>query len=177
MSVPVVFISKARKIHSLLGSPDFLGSHGHGLPASSLGQVTCALVLSSECSGFPSLGTVLTRDGASESRAASSVVGCLADPVLTRCQEHPRPWVVTTNSFSRCCHTSWAGWQGGSAQNHSQLRTIGLEELDWIVIISFYPSIFPFFASLFALNVFIPKKLDKGKYLFIFFVFSLRFPQ
>ena len=86
-----MFISKARKIHSLLGSPDFLGSHGHGLPASSLGQVTCALVLSSECSGFPSLGTVLTRDGASESRAASSVVGCLADPVLTRCQEHPRP--------------------------------------------------------------------------------------
>lgn len=29
MSVPVVFISKARKIHSLLGSPDCLGSHGH----------------------------------------------------------------------------------------------------------------------------------------------------
>ena len=71
-------------------------------------------------------------------------------------------------------HWFGTGWQGASAQNHLQLRTIGLEELDWIVIISFYPNIFPFFASLFALNVFIPKNIYV---IYLFFVFSFRFPQ
>lgn len=62
------------------------------LPAASFGQVICACVLSAECSGFPRQGTVHTgRRGLCVSGAALSVVGCLAGPVLSQCQVHPRP--------------------------------------------------------------------------------------
>ena len=55
-------------------------------------------------------------------------------------------------------HWFGTGWQGGSAQNHLQLRTIGLEDLDWIVIHQFLPQYFPLLCILICIKCIYTKK-------------------
>lgn len=68
MSVLALLMSKVRNIHSLLGSLDFLGSYGHGLPTPSFGWVTytCSLTYGLEWR-FPALVPCTPGDGDSVS--------------------------------------------------------------------------------------------------------------